>query len=64
MIAKMPHASAGNVKGIKSAIHLSQTVLDTYAAPPKLGEHTSEVLIGLLGYTSDKVNVLRHEGVV
>jgi crotonobetainyl-CoA:carnitine CoA-transferase CaiB-like acyl-CoA transferase len=64
MIAEMPHASAGNVKGIKSAIHLSQTVLDTYAAPPKLGEHTSEVLIGLLGYTSDKVNVLRHEGVV
>jgi crotonobetainyl-CoA:carnitine CoA-transferase CaiB-like acyl-CoA transferase len=64
MIAEMPHASAGNVKGIKSAIHLSQTVLDTYAAPPKLGEHTREVLIGLLGYTSDKVNVLRHEGVV
>ena len=64
MIAEMPHASAGNVKGIKSAIHLSQTILDTYAAPPKLGEHTSEVLIGLLGYTSDKVNVLRHEGVV
>jgi crotonobetainyl-CoA:carnitine CoA-transferase CaiB-like acyl-CoA transferase len=64
MIAEMPHASAGNVKGIKSAIHLSQTILDTYAAPPKLGEHTSEVLIGLLDYTSDKVNVLRHEGVV
>ncbi len=40
MIAEMPHASAGNVKGIKSAIQLSQTVLDTYDAPPKLGEHT------------------------
>jgi crotonobetainyl-CoA:carnitine CoA-transferase CaiB-like acyl-CoA transferase len=64
MIAEMPHASAGNVKGIKSAIHLSETVLDTYAAPPNLGEHTSEVLTGLLGYTSDKVNVLRREGVV
>jgi crotonobetainyl-CoA:carnitine CoA-transferase CaiB-like acyl-CoA transferase len=58
-------ASAGNVKGIKSAaIHLSETVLDTYAAPPKLGEHTNEVLIGLLGYSSDKVNALRREGVV
>ena len=64
MIAEMPHASAGNVKGIKNAIHMSETVLDTYAAPPKLGEHTNEVLIGLLGYSSDKVNALRREGVV
>ena len=64
MITEMPHSSAGNVKGIKSAIHMSETVLDTYAAPPKLGEHTNEVLIGLLGYSSDKVNALRREGVV
>jgi len=33
MIAEMPHSSAGNVKGIKSAVHLSETVLDTYDAP-------------------------------
>jgi len=64
MIAEMPHASAGNVKGIKSAIHLSESVLDTYTAPPKLGEHTNEVLTRLLGYSSDKVNALRREGVV
>jgi len=64
MIAEMPHASAGNVNGIKSAIHLSETVLDTYAPPPKLGEHTNEVFFGLLGYSNDKVNALRSEGVV
>jgi crotonobetainyl-CoA:carnitine CoA-transferase CaiB-like acyl-CoA transferase len=43
---------------------MSQTVLDTYAAPPKLGEHTNEVLIRLLGYSTDKMNALRREGVV
>jgi hypothetical protein len=59
MIAEMPHASAGNVKGIKSAIHLSETALDSYDAPPKLGEHTHEVLTGLLGYTSDEVDTLQ-----
>jgi crotonobetainyl-CoA:carnitine CoA-transferase CaiB-like acyl-CoA transferase len=64
MIAEMPHVSAGNVKGIKSAIHLSETVLDTYDAPPKLGEHTREVLIELLGYTSDDADVLAREGVI
>ena len=64
MIAEMPHASAGNVKGIKSAIHLSETVLDTYVAPPKLGEHTGEVLIKLLGYTGDEVDILARGGVI
>src|SRR5262245_24315633 len=64
MIAEMPHASAGAVKGIKSAIHLSETALDTYNAPPKLGQHTHEVLTTLLGYTNDDVGVLAREGVV
>ena len=57
MIAEMPHLSAGNVKGIKSAIHLSETTLDTYNAPPRLGEHTHEVLT-VLGYTSEEVDAL------
>ena len=64
MIAEMPHLGAGNVKGIKSAIHLSETAIDTYNAPPKLGEHTHEVLTELLGYTSEDVDVLAHGGVV
>ena len=33
MVAEMQHPSAGIVKGIKSAMHLSQTPLDAYAAP-------------------------------
>ena len=64
MIAEMPHLGAGNVKGIKSAIHLSEAAIDTYNAPPKLGEHTHEVLTELLGYTSEDVDVLAHGGVV
>jgi crotonobetainyl-CoA:carnitine CoA-transferase CaiB-like acyl-CoA transferase len=64
MIAEMPHLSAGNVKAIKSAIHLSETALDTYSAPPKLGEHTHEVLTKLLGYTSEDVLMLGRGGVI
>ena len=64
MIAEMPHLSAGNVKGIKSAVHLSETTLDTYNAPPRLGEHTHEVLTGLLGYTTEDVHGLARKGVV
>jgi formyl-CoA transferase len=56
MVAHMPHASAGVVKGIKSAMHLSETALETYLAPPKLGEHTHEILTGLLGYSARDVD--------
>ena len=55
MIAEMPHASAGIVKGIKSAIHLGDTPLDSYIAPPALGQHTNELLQDLLGLTEDEI---------
>ena len=58
MVAEMPHESAGKVKAIKNAMHLSQTPLDTYVAPPRLGEHTYEVLTGLLGYSKTEVEKL------
>jgi formyl-CoA transferase len=64
MVAEMPHSSAGNVRGIKSAIHLSETVLDTYNAPPRLGEHTRGVLVDLLGYTGEEVDALAVAGVI
>jgi crotonobetainyl-CoA:carnitine CoA-transferase CaiB-like acyl-CoA transferase len=58
MIAEMPHASAGLVKNIKNPMHLSHTPLDTYTAPPRLGEHTREILTGLLGYSASEVEEL------
>jgi crotonobetainyl-CoA:carnitine CoA-transferase CaiB-like acyl-CoA transferase len=64
MVAEMPHASAGTVKAIKSAVQMSGTPLDSYIAPPKLGEHTREVLTGLLGYTARDVDGLVADKVV
>jgi crotonobetainyl-CoA:carnitine CoA-transferase CaiB-like acyl-CoA transferase len=52
------------VKGVKSAIHLSSTPLDGYSAPPKLGEHTNQVLTELLGYTAIEVEELARSGVI
>ena len=64
MIAGMDHASAGTVKAIKSAMHLSQTPLNAYVAPPVLGEHTREVLTGLLGYSASEFDALVRDKVI
>jgi formyl-CoA transferase len=64
MIAEMEHASAGVVKAVKNAVHMSGTPLDAYTAPPRLGQHTREVLTGLLGYSAAEVDALRRDGVV
>jgi crotonobetainyl-CoA:carnitine CoA-transferase CaiB-like acyl-CoA transferase len=64
MIADMPHASAGNVKAIKNSVHYSDTPLDRYVAPPRLGEHTDEVLSGLLGCSAAEIAALKRDGIV
>lgn len=64
MIAEMEHASAGTVKALKNAVHLSGTALESYAAPPTLGQHTREVLTDLLGYTASDVDALARDKVI
>ena len=64
MVAEMQHASAGVVKGIKSAMHLSQTPLDFYASPPRLGEHTREILTGVLNYSAREFDQLARDKVI
>jgi formyl-CoA transferase len=64
MVAEMPHPSAGTVKAIKSAMHLSETPLETYLAPPRLGEHTREILTKVLGYSPSEADQLVGDKVV
>jgi crotonobetainyl-CoA:carnitine CoA-transferase CaiB-like acyl-CoA transferase len=66
MIAEMPHAGkgVGIVKNIKNPMHLSDTPLDAYTAPPRLGEHTREILTGLLGYSASEVDELARSATI
>jgi formyl-CoA transferase len=64
MIAEMPHPSAGTVRAIKNAVHFSENALDGYVAPPRLGEHTREVLEGLLGLSAKEIDELEKGGVL
>ncbi len=58
----LPHPAAGSVPLVASPLRLSACPA-VYAAPPLLGQHTDEVLGGLLGLAKAERDRLRHDGV-
>ena len=64
MAVEVPHPLSGSVKLAANPIRFSQTPITTYAAPPTLGQHTGEVLKGLLGIGDDELARLAASGVV
>jgi crotonobetainyl-CoA:carnitine CoA-transferase CaiB-like acyl-CoA transferase len=66
VVIEMPHAKAegGTVKVIANPVRLSETPVDYRISPPTLGEHTDEVLQGLLGMDGSEIADLRARGIV
>lgn len=61
---EVPHALSGSLKMSANPINFSGTPLATYAAPPTLGQHTEEVLCGLLNMGEAQVAALRRDQVL
>jgi len=66
MVLEMPHAQAegGAVKLVANPVRLSATPPTYRITPPGLGEHTDEVLGGVLGMTASDIAALREKGVL
>jgi formyl-CoA transferase/CoA:oxalate CoA-transferase len=63
MIVEQEHPSAGNIHSVGNPILFSDTPVSYRRPPPRLGEHTDEVL-RWLGYGEDEIEQLRQEGAV
>jgi crotonobetainyl-CoA:carnitine CoA-transferase CaiB-like acyl-CoA transferase len=61
---ELAHASGQTVKVIANPVRLSATPADYRIPPPLLGEHSEEVLTGLLGMTEADVAALKAKGIV
>jgi len=61
---KARHGLGTEISLMRNPIRYSRTDLDTYAAPPMLGEHTDHVLKDVLGYDEAKVAELKGGGIV
>lgn len=64
MIARIAHQITGEVEVPGVPIKLSETPGDVDAPAPSLGEHTAQVLTGLLKMSSDEVEQLKRDGVI
>jgi crotonobetainyl-CoA:carnitine CoA-transferase CaiB-like acyl-CoA transferase len=64
MIVDLPHPTAGTVRtmGVPIRLHGTPGVADI--PPPTLGQHTEQILTGLLGYRRTDVARLREAGIV
>lgn len=63
MVVTVPHPVSGTFRMLGNPIKMPGRD-PAYAAPPLLGQHTQEVLSGLLGYAQEKIAALRSEGVI
>ena len=59
-----PHPLSGTVPMVASPIHLSETPPRGDVPPPTLGQHTGEVLKGVLGMSDAEVAALRAGAVI
>src|SRR4051812_37538006 len=55
MVVEMPHASGETVQVIANPVKLSATPPDYRSAAPLLGQHTAEVLGGMLGMSAAEI---------
>ena len=67
MVVSIDHTLGNQIKQTGNPIKISTTPPDArqkFLSPPTLGEHTTEVLSGILGYSQEKIDHLRQEKVV
>ena len=61
---ELAHPAAGKVALTRSPMRFSATPVEHERPPPLLGQHTDEILRGLLGLKDDEVAKLRADGAV
>lgn len=63
MVVEIDHPTAGAIRNVGIPVKFSETPGTVRRPPPRLGEHTHEVLVEF-GYTADEIAALERGGIV
>ncbi|WP_161498848.1 CoA transferase [Cryobacterium aureum] len=63
MVTEVQHPSIGALAQINCPIRLTRTPVAVRTAPPLLGQHTDDVLLGA-GFSAERIQSLRETGAV
>lgn len=64
IVQRVPHPLGGSAPQVASPLKLSASPVEGGAAPPLLGQHSSEVLADLLGMSGEDIEGLAARGVI
>jgi len=67
MVVSIEHTLGGQIRQTGNPVRISSTPpgeRSRFLSPPTLGEHTTEVLSGILSYPTEKIDQLRQEKVI
>ncbi len=60
-VINMNHAVCGPIRAIGNPIHLVDGIQGKPEYPPTLGQHNEEILEGMLGYSEEKIKIIKEE---
>jgi len=60
MVVEIEHPLGGKIKHVGNPIKMPE-IDEEFSPPPTLGQHNEDILVGLLGYSQDKIDRLREE---
>ncbi|XP_053677467.1 succinate--hydroxymethylglutarate CoA-transferase [Anopheles nili] len=64
LVKTLPHPLAGKVKLVGPPVVYGEARNEIMSIPPQLGQHTNEVLSGLLGYGEKQIELLRKDKII
>ena len=64
MITEVEHDACGPMKLVSPPVKFSDSKPSIRSAPPTLGQHTDEILTGVLGMKAHEIESLKLEGVI
>ena len=64
MVKEVEHASCGPMKLVNTPVKFSESKPSIRLPPPTLGQHTDEILKGIVGMDSREIDTLKKDNVI